>query len=209
MREASTRGRLKSESSYGAAFAPRGAALALLTVFCLLLTACPVDGGDLTPIRRSDDSDLASVETTKFENDTLAVERNSVAILARGHWSVADDAVSVILEASNNNAEALTIDFNHSELTRDDGRRLSLRSLSRERTAGGAEFLPDKTAQVEGREEDTFTLEFAGDANTNKDPNASNDLLGRTVTLRVPVELKDGTMDFVFGFKYGERQPPR
>ena len=199
MREALTRGEFKVTRAASDA-ARKTFALALVVALCALLTACPPVGGDLLPLAREDG---ASIVKTKFDGDTLALTREGLTMRARGLWSVADDAASVILEASNENTEALTLDFNRVEFAREDGRRLSLRSLSREKDSGGAEFLPDKAARIEGRQKATFTLEFAGDATAS---GGSADLLGRTATLRVPVELRAAPVEFVFGFKYAERR---
>src|SRR5215212_4485207 len=100
---------------------PRAKAFAralILLAGCLLLTACPPDGGDLVPVARGGGASLA---TKSFEGDTLSVTREGVTLSARGRWSVADAATSVILEASNANAEPAAIDFGRGELSQDGG----------------------------------------------------------------------------------------
>jgi len=178
-------------------------ALALLAG-CLLLTACPPDGGDLVPVSPGEE---ATVATKGFEGDTLVVTREGVTLRARGGWSVADAATSVILDASNANAEPAVIDFGRGELSREGegGGRLTLRSVARDSGAGGpTAFLPDKRAEVGGGASDTFVLEFKAESGV------AGDLTGQTVTLRLPVEVGQGkTTDFVFGFKYAERRPRR
>ena len=194
----------------------RAAALALLLAGCVLLTACPPEGGDLVPLAQGKG---ASLVTSAFEGDTLAVTRAGVTLRARGHWSVPDGDTSVILEAVNSNTEAATIDFARGEmLTGDIAERMTLRSVSREAEAGGPVFLPDRTATVEGGREERFVLEFKMDSDDGRSGVPRN-LLGRTATLRLPVEVDSATasvgsatwpwIDFVFGFKYAEYQRAR
>jgi hypothetical protein len=202
MREAANEGRRGGRRAKGLALA-----LALLAG-CLLLTACPPDGGDLVPLQRGDGSSIA---TKSFEGDTLVVTREGVTLRARGLWSVADAATSVILDASNANAEPATIDFGRGELSRDGGDgRMTLRSVAREADAGGATtILSDKRAEIGGGSAASFALEFMSDAGDGRS-GVPRDLTGQTVTLRLPVEVGRGTtMDFVFGFKYAERRPRR
>lgn len=183
--------------------ASKASALALLLACCVFLTACPPDSGDLIPLERGDG---ASFVTTKFNEDTRIVAHDGVTLSARGHWSVMNAAASVILEASNANKEAVTIYFGRSQMTRDDGLRLTLRAVSRENSTGGADFLQDKSARIEGGKQATFTLEFAEGA-ADGGAVVSKDLLGRRATLSVAVELQTGaTVDFVFAFEYAERQ---
>ncbi|MDT5270932.1 MAG: hypothetical protein QOH49_3118 [Acidobacteriota bacterium] len=178
----------------------------VLLACCLLLTACPPDGGDLVPLGSGDG---ASVVTTGFEGDTLVVTREGVTLRARGLWSVADAATSVILDASNANAEPAAIDFGRGELSRDadGGGRMTLRSVARASGAGGTTaFLPDKRAEIGGGVSATFVLEFKMDSGDGLS-GVAGDLTGQTVTLRLPVEVRRGlTADFVFGFKYAERR---
>jgi hypothetical protein len=183
-------------------------ALALLAC-CLLLTACPPDGGDLVPVEPGEG---ARVENRDAEGDTLVVERGGVTLRARGSWSVADAATSVILEATNANAEPAAIDFGRGEMARggEGGARMTLRSVARSSDSGGAtSFLQDKRAEVGGRASTTFVLEYASESGDGRS-GAARDLTGQTVTLRLPVEVKKGTTtDFVFGFKYEGRRPRR
>src|SRR5256714_10360747 len=194
----------------------RAAALALLLAGCVLLTACPPEGGDLVPLAQGEG---ASLVTSAFEGDTLAVTRAGVTLRARGHWSVPDGDTSVILEAVNSNAEAATIDFARGEMFTGDGReRLSLRSVSREAERGGPVFLPDKAAKVEGGREEKFVLEFKINSEDGRSGVPRN-VLGQIMTLRLPVEIDSATpstdsavasrVDFVFGFKYAEYQRAR
>jgi hypothetical protein len=192
----------------GVGGARRAKALAravLLLAACVFLTACPPDGGDLVPLARGDG---ASVLKTESEGDTLAVTRGGVTLRARGRWSVADAATSVILEASNANAEPAVIDFGRGELSREGGGRMTLRSVSRDSGAGGATtFLEDRRAEVGGGASGTFVLEFKLDSGDGRS-GVARDLTGQTVTLRLPVEVTKGTAtDFVFGFKCEERRP--
>jgi hypothetical protein len=207
MREAKTKGYFGVGA--GGARGAKAVALALLLFAgCVLLTACPPDGGDLVPVARGGGASLA---TKSFEGDTLSVARDGVTLRARGRWSVADAATSVILEASNANAEPAAIDFGRGELSRDGGGgRMTLRSVMRESGAGGAAvFLQDKRAEVGGGSADTFVLEFKIDSDDGRS-GVPRDVTGQTVTLRLPVEVGRGTtsaVDFVFGFKYAERRP--
>ena len=148
MLEAQTKG--CPQAAAGGARRAKSLALPLLVLAgCLLLTACPPDGGDLVPLARGEG---ASVATKSFEGDTLVVTREGVTLRARGRWSVADAATSVILEASNANAEPAAVDFGRGELSRDGGAgRMTLRSVSRESGTGGAAvFLADKEAEIGG-----------------------------------------------------------
>jgi len=209
MLEAQTKERPCTTSGATGGGARRAKALAralLLLTGCLLLTACPPDGGDLVPLARGDG---ASVGTKSVEGDTLVVTREGVTLSARGRWSVSDGATSVILEASNANAEPATIDFGRGELSQDGGAgRMTLRSVTRESGAGGAtNFLQDKRAEVAGSA--TFVLEYKIDSGDGRSGVPRN-MTGQTVTLRLPVELKGGqASEFVFGFEYAERRPGR
>lgn len=185
----------------------------MLACCCLLLTACPPDGGDLVPLTPNVEG--ASHSTSTFEGDTLGLTRSGVTIRAHGRWSVADASTSVILEAVNANTEAAHIDFGRSEIVLggvgDDAGRLVLRSVSRETGAGATVFIPDKTAKVDGGSEAKFALEFKMDSVDGRS-GVARDMLNRTATLRIPIEVGQGkTMatDFVFGFKYAERHPPK
>lgn len=199
-------------AAYGGAGAARRAkalarAVVLLTA-CLTLTACQPDGGDLVPQTRGGGASLA---TRSFEGDTLSVTRDGVTLGARGLWSVADAATSVILEASNANAEPSAIDFGRGELSRDGGGgRMTLRSVTRE-SGGAVAFLAGRRAELGGGEAATFVLEFKMDSGDGRS-GVPRDLKGQTVTLRLPVEVGRGTThtaDFVFGFEYAERRPRR
>jgi hypothetical protein len=195
----------------GARRAKAFAASLLLLASCLLLTACPPDGGDLVPLPRDEGASLA---TRSFEGDTLSVTREGVTLSARGRWSVADAATSVILEASNANAEPAAIDFGRGELSRDGGveGRMTLRSVRREADAGGAAvFLPDRRAEIGGGGSATFVLEFKVDSEDGRS-GVPRDVTGQAVTLRLPVEVGRETAhaaDFIFGFRYAERRPRR
>jgi hypothetical protein len=179
----------------------------LLLAGCLLLTACPPDGGDLVP---APGGEGATVATDGFDGDTLVVTRGGVTLRARGRWSVADAATSVILDASNANAEPAVIDFGRGELSpAGGGGRMTLRSVARESGAGGAAaFLEDKRAEVGGASE-TFVLEFKADSEGGRS-GVARDVTGQAVTLRLPVEVAGrSAADFVFGFKYEGRRPRR
>jgi hypothetical protein len=174
----------------------------VLLAGCLLLTACPPDGGDLVPLASGDG---ASVATTSFEGDTLVVTREGVTLRARGRWSVADAATSVILEASNANAEPVTIDFGRGKLYRPDidgGWPITLLSVARESGA----FLPEKRAEIGGGGSATFVLEFKMESRDGRS-GVPRDVAGQTARLRLPVEVRPGaTTDFLFSFKYSERR---
>lgn len=176
--------------------------LILLLVCCLLVAACPPAGGDLFPQAQGEDAELF---TTKFTNDTLRVTHEQLGIKARGVWSIADSNTSVILEISNANAEAVTVDFNRCELVNGDSHeKLSLLSVSDETNGNGPAFLSDRIVAISGGQERRFALGFkiiSADGRSN----VTRNVLGQTVTLRVPVAIK-GEVDFVFTFKYGEHQ---
>lgn len=183
----------------------KAARLALALACCLLLTACPPEGGDLVPLPRGEGAERVK---TEFEGDTLRVARRGVTLKARGRWSVADGATSVILEISNANAESLYADFKRCEMVNDVGERMGLRSASDDTSAGGPDFLPDKAATIGGQEERRFALEFKVNAEDGRSGVPRN-LLGRTVALRLPFEIKAETpaqVDFVFEFKCAEYQ---
>lgn len=147
----------------------------------------------------------AELFTTKLRNDTLLVTHGEISIKARGLWSIADSNTSVILAISNANAEALTVDFNRSELVNSDSReKLSLVSVSDETNGDGPAFLSDRIVKVNGGQERRFALEFKIIA-TDARSSVPRNVLGQTVTLRVPVLMKD-EVDFVFAFKYAEGQ---
>lgn len=212
MREASpTKGRAAAAGR--ARRASRADALAralLLLVGCALMTACPLEGGDLVPVPRGDGASLA---TTDFEGDTLSVTREGVTLRARGLWSVADADTSVILEASNANAEPAAIDFGRAELARDDGKgRMSLRSVTRESGAGGAVTpLADRIAKLDSGGAGVFVLNFKMDSEDGRS-GVPRDVNGQTITLRLPVEPRQGrapAVEFVFGFRYAERRARR
>ena len=213
MREAEPKGSFKVWTSVGGW--RRAAALALLLACCALLTACPPDGGDLVPLAQGEGATLV---TSDFDGDTLAVTHAGLTLRARGHWSVPDGDTSVILEAVNANAEAATIDFARGEMTTGDGTRMSMRSVSRETGGGGPVFLSDKAAKVEGGREEKFVLEFKINSDDGRSGVPRN-LLGQTMTLRLPVEIDSAKpsvdsavasrVDFVFSFKYAEYQRTR
>jgi hypothetical protein len=187
----------------------RGALASLALACCILLTACPPEGGDLLPVARGEGASLA---TKEFENDTLVVARGGLTLRARGRWSVADADTSVILEAANAKADRAAIDFGRAALVKDDGQgRMSLRSVTRESGAGGAAVvLDDKTAKIEGGGSATFVLAFIMVSEDGRS-GVPRDLTGQTATLRVPVEVRAGmpATEFAFGFKYAGRAPRR
>ena len=175
---------------------------------CLLLTACQPEGGDLVPFPPGAGADVA---TKEFEGDTLVLMREGVTLRARGRWSVADAATSVILDASNANAEPAVIDFERGELSLEgSGGRMTLSSVARESGAGGAaSFLGEKRAEVGGGASTTFVLEYKIVSEDGRF-GVPREVKGKTVTLRLPVEAGKGTTaDFVFGFRCEERRPRR
>lgn len=191
----------------GRAAATKTLRLALALHCALLLTACPPDGGDLVPLAGADGTERV---TTRAEGDTLRVSRGGATMKARGVWSVADAATSVILEVSNANAEDVTIDFGRAEMTAGgQQQRLGLRSVSDESAPGGpADFLDDKRVTVGGRQDRTFALEFKIDSGDGRS-GVPRDVSGQTATLRIPAEVKSATparVEFVFDFKYAEHQ---
>lgn len=174
----------------------------LLAACLLLLSACQPEGGDLIPVSSGEG---ASVAATEFEGDTLVVTREGMTLRARGRWSVADAATSVILSASNANAEPVAIDFGRGELSLEGAGRMTLRSVAR----GAASFLADKRAEVGGGASDTFVLEYRIVSEDGRS-GVPRDVKGQTVTLRLPVEVRKGTtVDFVFGFRCEEHRPRR
>jgi hypothetical protein len=193
---------LKTRPAAAAGRGAKASALPLLLLAaCLLLTACPPDGGDLVPLSRGGG---AGVATTDFEGDTLVVARGGLTLRARGRWGVADAATSVILDASNANAEPAVIDFGRGELSLEGGGgRMTLRSVSRESGAGGAtSFLPDKRAEVGGGASVTFVLEYKVDSGDGRS-GVPRDVRGQAATLRLPAGVGGGAAaDFVFGFRY-------
>jgi hypothetical protein len=208
MREAAPAEEPDARPARGARAARALSQLLILLAGCLLLTACPPEGGDLVPLPPGEG---ASVATNAFEGDTLVVTREGVTLRARGRWSVADAATSVILDASNANAEPAVIDFGRGELSREGGAgSMTLRSVARESGAGGpAAFLESKRAEIAGGASDTFVLEYKMESEDGRS-GVPGDLTGQTVTLRLPVEVRRGTTaDFVFGFKCEGRRPRR
>ena len=203
MREAMTKGQLEALAGrVGARRAKRLACALVLLASCLLLTACPPDGGDLVPLARGDG---ASVATTSFDGDTLVITREGVTLRARGRWSVADGATSVILDVSNANTELVTIDFGRGKLWHydiDGGWPIILRSVARE----SGDFLPDKRAEIGGGGSATFVLEFMMESGEGHSGIPRN-VAGRIAMLRLPVEVRPGaTTDFLFSFNYAERR---
>ena len=172
---------------------------------CALLTTCQPERGDLVPLPRGEGQERV---TTKFEGDTLRLSQRGVTLKARGRWSVADGATSVILEVSNANAESLSVDFSRCELLTDGGERFTLRSAREVGEAGIPAFLPDNAAVVGGGQAAAFALEFKIVAEDGR-MNVPREMLGRTLTLRLPVEPKaepPARLDFVFDFKCAEYQ---
>ncbi|HEX8285065.1 MAG TPA: hypothetical protein VF588_17010 [Pyrinomonadaceae bacterium] len=194
-----------SRASVGARRAGAFARALVLLAGCALLTACPPDGGDLVPDAVGEG---ASVVSTNFGGDTLVVTREGVTLRARGLWSVADAATSVILEASNANEGPAAIDFNRAELSKGGGGRMILRSVARG-SGGATNFLSDKRAEVGGGAAATFVLHFEMDSGDGS-AGVPRDVTGQTVTLRLPLEVGRGgtrAAEFVFGFRYAERRP--
>ena len=211
MREAASGACIGAAAGCGGAGARRGRALSrtlALLACCALLTACPPNGGDLVPVAPADGG--ASLATKSFEGDTLVVTREGVTLSARGLWSVADAATSVILEARNANAEPAAIDFGRAELSKDGGVRMTLRSVTRESGAGGAtNFLADKRAEVGGGGAATFVLHFAVESEGGRS-GVARDVAGQAVTLRLPLEVGGPaarSVEFAFGFRYAGRRP--
>ena len=194
-----------AREAHGRRFGTKASTRALaLLAGCMLLTACPPEGGDLVPVPPGEG---ASVATAGFEGDTLVVTHEGVTLRARGGWSVADAATSVILDASNANAEPAAIDFGRGELARggEGGGRMTLRSVAR----GAGDFLPEKRAEVGPGASATFVLEFMSESGDGRS-GVARDVTGQTATLRLPVEVGRGrAVDFVFGFKYEGRRPRR
>ena len=118
MRRAASAERPGASPGRGARAARALSHLLVLLAGCLLLTACPPGGGDLVPLPRGEG---ASVTTESFEGDTLVVTREGLTLRARGRWSVADAATSVILDASNANAEPAVMEFGRGGLSREGG----------------------------------------------------------------------------------------
>lgn len=193
--------------------------IVFLLASCLLLTACPPDGGDLVPLAQGEGASLA---TTKFNDDTLAITQSRVRLAARGLWSVADSATSVILEIVNANPEPLIVDFARCELVNNESKeKLVLRSLSDETAKSGPAFLAEKTLTINGGEEKKIALEFKLDPGNGRS-SVSRNVLGQTITLRLPVMLKaeragggvdenerPAQVDFVLTFKYAGYQGQR
>lgn len=184
----------------------KASALALLLAGCMLLTACPPDGGDLVPVAGQEG---AALSTTKFAGDTLTLTRGGLTLKARGLWSVADGGTSVILEVANANDVPAALDFGRCEmLIKESGQRLALRSLSNETAAGGPVFLSDRVVRIDGGQSGRFVLEFEISPEGGSS-GATRNLLGQTVALRVPAEVERETrapFDFTFVFKYAEYQ---
>lgn len=209
MRESSPERRIVCESFRSRVRQKRAIKLILLLASCLLLTACPADGGDLLPLAQNEGTDLV---TTKFKDDTLRFSRQGLIVTASGFWSVHDSATSIILTINNTNissetAPPLTIDFNGCELVNNDSReKLSLRSVSEENGSGLPNFIASKVVTVEGGQKKQFVLNFgiqSASGSTSRDPS------GETVTLRIPAELKSNAparLDIVFTFRYAERR---
>jgi hypothetical protein len=201
MRDTSRAGRFR-----GGVAGAKAAALFALLACCLLLTACPPDGGDLVPLAGQEG---AALSTTKFAGDTVSLTRGGLTLRARGSWSVADGHTSVILEAVNANDTPASLDFGRCELSvKETGQRLALRSLSNETGAGAPVFLSERVVKVDGGQSGRFTLEFAMGSEDGS-VGAPRNVLGQSVTLRVPAEVGPGTpapVDFVFVFKYAEYQ---
>ncbi|HEV7858120.1 MAG TPA: hypothetical protein VGO91_05780 [Pyrinomonadaceae bacterium] len=195
------------------------AKILVLLACCLLLTACPPNGGDLVPVTQGEGAELS---TTKFKDDTLRVTHEAVSVRGRGVWSVADSDTSVILEISNAKIEPVIVDLGRCELFNDESKeKLVLRSVSDETTAkGGPTFLSDKVIRIDGGQERKLALEFKMNSADGRS-SVSRNVLGQTATLRLPVMLKGETpvqvdkderpaqVDFVLTFKYAESQGQR
>jgi hypothetical protein len=206
MPKSSLKARLRSGDFGGASCGARAFGLVLTLVCGLLLTACyPPAGGDLAPIAGRDGATLL---TTRFKDDTLNIAQSGVTMKARGRWSVADSSTSVILDVSNANAQAVTVDFGRAELTNNSSRQqLRLRSVSDERAAGGPSFLDERVLTIDGGQQKSFVLEFKVDSPDGRS-GVARDVQGQTVTLRVPVRFQTeaaAQVDFILEFRYGGR----
>lgn len=178
--------------------------LVALVACCLVLTACPPEGGELVPLAQEG----AQLLTTKFSNDTISITREQVNIKAHGFWSIADSRTSVILDISNLNAEALMVDFNRFELQNSESKeKLTLRSVSDEAGASGPAFLSERAVTIGSQQARRFALEFKINSADGSSASVRRDVLGQTVILYIPLMLKGETphgVDFVFTFKYAE-----
>jgi hypothetical protein len=171
----------------------------------LLLTACPPSGGDLLPLAR----DEAGLESASFPNDTQSVTHEQVTIKARGNWSAADGHTSFSLEIQNARAEAVTVHFDSCELLNQNSREsLSLRAVAEDNGSGSPDFTGDKTVTIASGQTKKYQASFFIRADSGRS-SVTRDVLGQSVSLRVPVRIKvesPAPVDFLFNFKYVEYQ---
>jgi hypothetical protein len=184
----------------------RGVRLPALLLLCLLTTACPATGGDLLPLREGGAGEL---ESASFKDDTLVVRRNQVALRARGSWSASDSGTVVTLEVINAGRSDAAIAFDNLEMMNKESReQLSLRSMAEYKGGGPPAFMAERNVIVAAGQTKKYDLNFyvkPGDGRGS----VSKNVLGQTVTLRVPVGLGGETTapaDFLFSFKYVEYQ---
>lgn len=148
----------------------------------------------------------AALETKRFQNDTLSITREQVTIRARGQWSASDSHTSFNLEIQNARAEAVHIAFDNCELINRDSREtLALRTVNEDGV--NAPLAPgSRTATIAGGQTKRYDLSFFIKP-TDGRSSVSRDVLGQSVSLRVPVSLVTETaapVDFLFDFKYVE-----
>lgn len=183
----------------------RTASATLIIACCLLLTACPPDGGNLVPLAQ----DGANVSSTAIKDDTLRVERNEFAITARGVWSVSDSYTTITIEASNESANPAIINFDECELMNESSQqKLKLRAISEYDDKGSWNYISERVVTTGAGQLRKFSLGFAIEAQDGR-ASVSRDVRGQKIRLLIPVRTNAAMpdrSDFIFAFIYGEHR---
>ena len=189
----------------GAMKANKASQLIALLAYCLLLTACPPSGGDLLPLA----SDGAALESGNFPQDTESVTHEQVTIKARGTWSAADSHTSFSLEIQNARADPVIVRFDNCEVINQDSHEsLSLRAMAEDQGSVDPVFLAYKAVTIAGGQVKKYHASFFIREASGRS-SVTRDVLGQSVSLRVPVQIKaesPAPVDFLFKFKYVEYQ---
>ena len=177
----------------------------LIIICCLLLTACPPDGGDLAPVAQ----DGATVSSTVIKDDTLRIERNGIAITARGVWSVSDSYTTITTEVSNESQNPFVINFDECEFMNESSQqKLKLRAVAEYGAQGSWSYISERVVTVNAHERKKFDLGFLIQSQDGR-ASVSRDVRGQKIRLLLPVRTNANApdrSDFIFAFIYGEHR---
>ncbi|MGA9994611.1 MAG: hypothetical protein WBP93_04305 [Pyrinomonadaceae bacterium] len=183
----------------------RTASALLIAVCCLLLTACPPDGGDLAPLPQ----DGATISSTTIKDDTLRVEHHGVAITARGVWSVSDSYTTITTEVSNESENVVVINFDECELMNESSQqKLKLRAVAEYGAGGSWNYIAERVVTINAHQRRKFDLGFLIESQDGR-TSVSRDVRGQKIRLLIPVQINAAVpdrSDFIFAFIYGEHR---